>query len=675
MPCGRSSTGKICLLGPGADQDVVVTDAQTTTRGLRQIILHTCGLEPNSTVFCAPRQHVQSLAVRGLPVSSIVGLVPAALRDTQGIFLDARQLACCVKFLLLPAHKVHLNQVLLLAGVARPAGLEISLTGAEDYDPACGIFTPRHGALLSIQVLSAGRASSSSGDASQLDDTTADFPRLGSDRSPSALRRDIDHLVSAALRVPMPLSLPGGEEEPLESPAEAFAFQRILCCILQFQHTPSFRSIWIATGEAVEQVAARAALILSSGQEDLDVLLPDPQPVDSVLCLLLVPSWWKQTSIIPFIISSAVEELPYFLQVAGEDTTLDDVLPDSVFQLIEEVSTFCSNARVGTSSDQPFRPQPGSTLFLQERGLPMPARLNAQFVLDSLEHLPVGSSLPVAVAAREDRLLILGPGFDLKMASLPVTASDADVAAVVGLDVAAAHIHHLRLPFTDLAFEGESVSRVVACRPLQFRSRSADRCGLFLDGRRLGRPVCYRSSPTSTLTVLDLLRLVDADVPSDLQVAVEGGAVSELGDAFHFEDGARVTLFVKPGAGCSESGLLVPSLDPHHGSDYSDSGTPGPSSHSDSASARSRSPRGHRNTNVNGQGGRNSALSGLEGPSSRGFLNVNIEEEAAPSGVAGQLNCHATILSVPPTRGRKVLVATTHFTNAYLPTPLPGYWN
>ena len=341
-------------------------------------------------------------------------------------------------------------------------------------------------------------------------------------------------------------------EELLEGPTSAEEtsstvpeLKRVLCCILGFQARPQFRTQWTTDREDLQSFLDRIGIILNPDAEQFALVCIEPQPVDSMLSLLLVPSWWATANVRAFTVSSSFEDIPFFMQTAREDQGLEELLPCSVFRMHPSVDAYtCRQADVARVEAEYFPPH-GSLLYLQVKGDPPPVLSSPQQVLDGLPHLPPDSRVPEASGPVPEQVLVLGVYFDQTLTELPLGATDAAVAAAVHLEEVAFHVHWLAEPFRRVSCEGVPVDRFVACRPSCFRCRLPDACGLFFDCRRLGRPVCYRSSHSSRLAVDEVLRLVDVALPEGMCLCLTGGVFDLHTQMFSFADGAKVVMWAE----------------------------------------------------------------------------------------------------------------------------------
>ena len=337
---------------------------------------------------------------------------------------------------------------------------------------------------------------------------------------------------------------PAGNAEHEDSPSPEASFRRVRCCLLRFQARPQFCTLWAAAHEDVLAFASRASIIIiNPAPQSFNVVLADPQPTDSLLAFLLVPIWWVSSGITPFTVTATMPGVPFYLQVAREQEDFEDWIPTTALRsfgtLIAQLYEGRSNTRI---REDPF-PCVGSLLVVVCLGGEDSEIVSAQQVLDLLPHVPAeDAALHAALPERND-VLLLGVAFEQSLVRMPIGVLFDEVAAFAGIEQEPYHVHWLTDFFEDLAYEGHSVDRCVACRPAAFRSRRPEACGLFIDGRLLGRPVCYRSSHTPLLEAGDLLRLIHADLPPGFELRVIGGTTTSDPDVFRFEDGARVVLW------------------------------------------------------------------------------------------------------------------------------------
>ena len=238
-----------------------------------------------------------------------------------------------------------------------------------------------------------------------------------------------------------------------------------------------------------------------------------------------------------------MEDMPFFVQVACDSVELEAVVPITFAHSHGELEAQLSYPSHAAPIEQAFNPILGSLLTFKCKGHPEPRSESAQVVLDSLVHRDSGEPLPVAADPDASLVLVLGVLFDQFPASLPLDASDEVVATIAGWSGLECFVTWMQDPFTDVTFEGIPVGRFVACKPRAFQCRYRGSCGLFLDCRCLGRPVCYRSWQSCLIAVEELLRLLDVDIPPGFEVHIRGGIVSEDPQVFRFHDGAKVTMW------------------------------------------------------------------------------------------------------------------------------------
>ena len=120
FPAERDGSGKICVHGYDMDQQVCNVSRSTTVAGLHEHAAECCGSLSHEALLCAPRNQGISFATRGVPVRSVIGLIPPVLQACLGVFVDARSLACKLQFVLLPNFPTKLDRILHLIGATRP---------------------------------------------------------------------------------------------------------------------------------------------------------------------------------------------------------------------------------------------------------------------------------------------------------------------------------------------------------------------------------------------------------------------------------------------------------------------------------------------------------------------------------------------------------------------------
>ena len=610
LPAVQDGSGKICVLGYDIDQQVCNVSCSTTVAGLREHVAEGCGSLPHEALLCAPRNQVISFATRGVPVRSVIGLIPPVLQACLGVFVDARSLACKLQFVLLPNFPTKLDRILHLIGATRPDGWTLTVSGALVFDPTTDTLILEHAALLRISVCQSHVAARGE----ERTDTSADVSRATGEDTPTFGRSDLsfnrrrctetaesssggrsrhdgqallplacthgsdiafcgegftaskaqpiatfssrDSALQPAALLDAPEFLdpptffedrmsaaPAGNAEQEDSPSPEASFRRVRCCLLRFQARPQFCTLWAAAHEDVLAFTSRASIIINPAPQSFNVVLADPQPIDSLLAFLLVPTWWVSSGITPFTVTATIPDVPFYHQVAREQEDFEDWIPTTALRsfgtLIAQLYEGRSNTRI---REDPF-PCVGSLLVAMCRGGEDSEIVSAQQVLDLLPHVPAEDATLYAALPDRNDVLLLGAAFEQSLVRMPIGVLDDEVAAFAGIEQEPYHVHWLTDFFEDLAYEGHSVDRCVACRPAAFRSRRPEACGLFIDGRLLGRPVCYRSSHTPLLEAGDLLRLIDADLPSGFELRVIGGTATFDPDVFRFEDGARVVLW------------------------------------------------------------------------------------------------------------------------------------
>ena len=371
------------------------------------------------------------------------------------------------------------------------------------------------------------------------------------------------------------------------------ALRRVLCCVICLQARPQFRLYWATAGEDLRSFLDRVRIILNPDSSRFELVCLEPQPIDTMLTILLVPSWWIRAGVCSFVVAPGFDEFPFCMQTAREDQSVESWLPHTVFELHPEVDVYTCGHYTAARFDDDAVPPHGSLLFLQARGSGPPAQLSAQSVLDGLPHCPADSPVPEASDPVPNQALVLGVYFHQTLAILPYGATDEAVAATVHLEDESYHVHWLSDPFLRVSCEGVPVDRFVACRPSSFRCRRPDACGLFFDVRRLGRPVCYHSCHSPRLAVDELLRLVDVDLPGDLRLCLTGGYYDPGSQIFRFADGVKVVMWAEP-LGVPGNVSDSPSCAASTAEQSPDPSEGGPPSHVASCagrSSRSRSPR------------------------------------------------------------------------------------
>ena len=141
---------QVSVLGPWTDSDTFPIAPDTSVGELQLQICQTCGLPESSTGFTHPSDRIPDLSIRGRLVSDVLAAVPGSMY--VGIFLDARNLARHVCFLILPPAVTTITRVLGYAGVCIPTGRRILVAGAPRFDPVTETFIPIHGCVIGVRV-------------------------------------------------------------------------------------------------------------------------------------------------------------------------------------------------------------------------------------------------------------------------------------------------------------------------------------------------------------------------------------------------------------------------------------------------------------------------------------------------------------------------------------------
>ena len=121
-------------LSPAVD-DIIVRCPAGNFQGLRYLFSTISGLPEESFSVVTPCRTIWDFCCRGLFVEDIVGIQPRADEMQLGVFLDVRALGYEVRFICLPRSSMFLNDILLAAGVERPAALTLKVLGALSFLP------------------------------------------------------------------------------------------------------------------------------------------------------------------------------------------------------------------------------------------------------------------------------------------------------------------------------------------------------------------------------------------------------------------------------------------------------------------------------------------------------------------------------------------------------------
>ena len=239
-----------------------------------------------------------------------------------------------------------------------------------------------------------------------------------------------------------------------------------------------------------------------------------------------------------------------FLHTASHGETFEDVLPSALLQEASMLSLFVPPAddvaaapACPTSGVLEVLP-PGAPVAVLASDADPPAFVSALEHLCALPHstahweVPAGSHDPpycvvLLAVDYEQFLVVLQPG-----PTLPQLAA--------ALDFPPEHLFvHLQMDvFGELVVASHSVGVCYGFRDKRIFGSVPRGRGLFIDGRAVGRPVCYRTYLQRTLTPSELCLSLGIAIPEAYEPMVAGYEPMADGGGFPLEHGATVILWL-----------------------------------------------------------------------------------------------------------------------------------
>ena len=576
--------GCIGLVGPLGEWTCIDASSNMEPRQLREAISDLCGASPSDIMATTPCEQPLSLSFRGARVVSLLSVMSRALAGGCIVFFDARDLGVPVSALCLPVVYTSVGSVIRLLGGSRPIGVPISVRGAADFDPGTETFLPVHRALVTVRVLSgdeapldahAGQAPASSLPAAlpgasstsssgwvadngdnvsgacgrQFADDRMDRP---SHPTPGTNAKHVwpAHLATLADRscdvVHEAAGAPalgttagagafevndfhddGSPDEGSESgardgsSASTLNTWRLPLRLLYFQRPDTFCTIFVAEGERLSDIMTRACILLDPPGDPHDLFVPDPQPAAEWLTVLVVPAWWKSRGSNAVLISSADADEHDHLAVCSHGITIPDILPPADSAAARRVDVFNTGGFVADAADI----VPGSMLFLQSVGAPLPTLPSVRQIVSDPSLDCRDDQLPQPAVPPPLRVLALGPDCRQVIIDLAYGRIAPQVATAIGSDPASLQIWVQKGPsgmFGDIAVCGRVVRK---CAAFRFRVHLPDNHGLmiFVDARRVGKPICSFLSPMTLLRVEDVLEALELAMPRGFTAHFTGG--------------------------------------------------------------------------------------------------------------------------------------------------------
>ena len=153
VPQLQTGLGYVCLLGFCAPSVVIPARAPIVSLSMRDRVSDILHLQPESFLMKRPRGQILDLAVRGESARGLLGIQPWVTSNKLGVFVDPRHLGFSVAFCWVSRGEMAMADFCRLAGVTRPTGWEVMVTGAGGHDPATDTIWCREGDVIVLRVL------------------------------------------------------------------------------------------------------------------------------------------------------------------------------------------------------------------------------------------------------------------------------------------------------------------------------------------------------------------------------------------------------------------------------------------------------------------------------------------------------------------------------------------
>ena len=167
---------------------------------------------------------------------------------------------------------------------------------------------------------------------------------------------------------------------------------------MSFQQPASYHVLWVAENEPLEDVYLRARILLGPTELEHDVLIPDPQPAEAFLTVVVAPRWWSARGLKAVLLATRNLNGEDFVAVYSHGVTVPHLLPAAHDPSQRRVDVYHSGSglddgeevEAGTifcvqpvGDDHPVLPSPRDIIFNQgldfrESQLPQPVPAPAQ---------------------------------------------------------------------------------------------------------------------------------------------------------------------------------------------------------------------------------------------------------------------------------------------------------
>ena len=342
-----------------------------------------------------------------------------------------------------------------------------------------------------------------------------------------------------------------GSDEPAPS------MNCVAIAIFVFQRPVRWTSAWVHLDEPLDSFLTRVDILHNPTSHAFLMVPVSPHPHVPYFAFLCVPRWWEAACISPQLwqVRLRVDEpMLTFLHTASHGETFEDVLPSALLQEASMLSLFVPPA--ADTDAAPACPTSG-VLDVLPPGAPVavlapdagpPAFVGALEHLRALPHstahweVPAGSHDPPYCA------VLLGVDYEQFLVVLQPGPTLPQLAAALNFPPEHLFVHLQMDVFDELVVASHSVGVCYGFRDKRVFGACPRGRGLFIDGRAVGRPVCYRTYLQRTLTPLELCLFLGIAIPDAYEPMVAGPASLAEGGGFSVEHGDTVILWL---AACS----------------------------------------------------------------------------------------------------------------------------
>ena len=582
------------------------------------------------------RAPIRRVSVLGRPAGHGFMLFPRGKEPMIPIAVDGRALGFGVRLLLIEPGRCSLERLLGLCMIPCLSGFVWHVEGSVFFDPHSRTFFLRRADTVVLRDgrLRVGRAAC--GDVES--PACALRQRTGKDHTADQVARAVrvadklrmaeqllastvdytpvvyrtnDVILPPDLEVGRPVDVmpldPDSPSEPSESPEVVDEVMRIGTRFVSFQTRPRLWTAWYQYGESVASFLSRVGILVDASERGTSLAAAEVQSMAGVLTILSFPTWWEQAGMSPVLMVSD-DDAESYVQVADAELRAVDLVSEAYFvggRRLDVYATF-EDPPDGGAADSP--PVPGSCVCFQREGAPRPNFNNA---LDQLRHARhvEADAMPGNVYAPEDGLiLVLGLRFEQFLVTQRRDRWQDDVADALQMHPGDVWFHEQARQCDGVAVRSRIPARVVAVKSMRVFGRDPAGCGIFLDGRSAGVPICYRACFARRLAAVDVARMLEVEAPPGFEPTIScEGVMAMEHETLAVEHGANFVFWLsffqtdsssslsEPHDGSGQDGQ--PDPDGSHGSDHGGAdGNDGGSFGGDAVAggpseSRSRSPR------------------------------------------------------------------------------------